>query len=72
MQNAVEKKNGFGINGINGFVKVVDVDELADALENGDISTPSLCEALRKLNRILAMIYSGDFEKMKDFVESFE
>ncbi len=56
----------------DGFVKVVDVDELADALEKGDISTPSLCEALRKLNRILAMIYSDEFKKMKDFVESFE
>lgn len=56
----------------DGFVKVVDVDELADALENDDISTPSLCEALRKLNQILAMIYSGEFKKMKDFVESFE
>lgn len=56
----------------DGFVKVVDVDELAEALENGDISTPTLCEALRKLNRILAMIYSHEFHKMKDFVESFE
>lgn len=56
----------------DGFVKVVDVDELADALEKGDISTPTLCESLRKLNRILAMIYSDEFKKMKDFVESFE
>ena len=56
----------------DGFVKVVDVDELADALEKGDLSTPTLCEALRKLNQILTIIYSGEFDKMKDFVESFE
>ena len=56
----------------DGFVKVVDVDELADALEAGNISTISLCDSLRKLNQILAMIYSGEFKKMADFVESFE
>lgn len=56
----------------DGFVKVVDVDELADALEKKDISPEILCEALRKLNRILADIYSANFEKMEKFVESFE
>ena len=56
----------------DGFVKVVDVDELADALEKGDISTPTLCEALRKLNQILTAVYSGEFEKTKNFVENFE
>jgi predicted RNA-binding protein associated with RNAse of E/G family len=56
----------------DGFVKVVDVEELADALEKGDISTQTLCESLRKLNQILTDIYSDEFKKMKDFVESFE
>ena len=56
----------------DGFVKVVDVDELADALEKEDICPAVLCEALRKLNQILTAIYSGEFQKMKDFVESFE
>ena len=56
----------------DGFVKVVDVEELADALEKGDISVPTLCESLRKLNQILTAIYSDEFKKMKDFVESFE
>lgn len=56
----------------DGFVKVVDVDELAEALEKGYISPDVLCEALRKLNQILAAIYSGEFNNMKDFVESFE
>ncbi len=56
----------------DGFVKVVDVEELADALEKGDISTPVLCDSLRKLNQILTAIYSDEFKTMKDFVESFE
>lgn len=56
----------------DGFVKVVDVEELAEALEKGDISTTVLCDALRKLNQILTAIYSGEFKKMSDFVESFE
>ena len=56
----------------DGFVKVVDVEELAEALEKGDITPPVLCDALRKLNQILTLIYSDDFKKMKDFVEIFE
>lgn len=56
----------------DGLVKVVDVEELAEALEKGDITTEVLCEALRKLNQILTDIYSGEFKIMKDFVESFE
>jgi predicted RNA-binding protein associated with RNAse of E/G family len=56
----------------DGFVKVVDVEELAEAFEKGELSPDALCEALRKLNQILTDIYSGEFEKMKDFIESFE
>ena len=56
----------------DGFVKVVDVDELADAMETGDISTELLCDSLRKLNRILAMIYSGEFAQLANYIEQFE
>lgn len=56
----------------DGFVKVVDVDELAEALKKEEISDVDLCDALYKLNRILNLIYSGDFRSMSDFVESFE
>lgn len=56
----------------DGFVKVVDVEELAEAFEKGDLSPDVLCDALRKLNRILTAIYSDEFREMKEFVESFE
>lgn len=56
----------------DGFVKVVDVEELAEALENGDIDDTVLCDALRKLNQILTAIYSGEFKTFSDYVESFE
>nr|MBQ8252110.1 DUF402 domain-containing protein [Lachnospiraceae bacterium] len=56
----------------DGFVKVVDVDELADAMETGDISTDLLCDSLRKLNRILAAIYSGEFKQLEQYIENFE
>lgn len=56
----------------DGFVKVVDVDELSDALESGDIDTATLCDSLRKLDGILKLIYSGEFEKLAGYVESFE
>ena len=56
----------------DGFVKVVDVDELADAMETGDISTDLLCDSLRKLNRILAAIYSGEFKQLEQYIEKFE
>ena len=56
----------------DGFVKVVDVDELADAVETGDISTDLLCDSLRKLNRILAAIYSGEFKQLEQYIENFE
>ncbi|MBE5881999.1 MAG: DUF402 domain-containing protein [Lachnospiraceae bacterium] len=56
----------------DGFVKVVDVEELAEALEKGDITDAVLCDALRKLNRILTAIYSREFKTLSDYLESFE
>lgn len=56
----------------DGFVKVVDVDEIADAFENGRISTQQLATSLRTLDRVLSMIYSGEFDKIKAYVERFE
>lgn len=56
----------------DGFVKVVDVDEIADAFENGKLSVEQLTASLRTLDRVLSMIYSGEFEKIKAYVESFE
>ena len=56
----------------DGFVKVVDLDELADAEEAGIITKDQLLKSLRTLDRLLGMIYSGDFKRIRDYVESFE
>lgn len=56
----------------DGFVEVVDIDELSEALEAGDIDARTLCEALRKLDSILKKIYHGDFKELARYVESFE
>ena len=54
------------------FVKVVDLDELADAEEAGIITKDQLLKSLRTLDKLLGMIYSGDFKRIRDYVESFE
>lgn len=45
----------------DGELRVLDVDELAEALEKGIITTEQACLALRKLNEILKMIHDKQF-----------
>lgn len=47
----------------NGFVRVVDLDELADACSQGIISNDMLVTSLHRLNSLLNIIYSGEFKK---------
>jgi predicted RNA-binding protein associated with RNAse of E/G family len=49
----------------DGFVKVVDLDELAAALEERLIDEEALKKCLRIVDKLLRYIYSGAFEKMK-------
>ena len=53
----------------DGFVKVVDIDEFEEALENGSITLEDLKKALKSLDRLLKVIYSGSFEKLTDEIE---
>lgn len=53
-------------------VKVVDLDEIAVALERGLLSDRELVIALRTLDSLLNTIYSGDFDFLKSKVEQFE
>jgi hypothetical protein len=46
----------------DGYVKVLDTDELAIALEKGLCEPSLISEALRKLDRLLNMIYDDKFE----------
>lgn len=53
----------------DGFVKVVDLAEIADAMESGSISLPEVRSALRRLDALLEIIYSGKFPELLRFIE---
>lgn len=53
----------------DGFVKVVDLDELVQALKEGKIADSELSDSLLKLNRLLSIIYAGEFHKYTDKIE---
>ena len=48
----------------DGFTKVLDLDELADAAEQGLLSEPLLLLALRRLHHLLSVIESGHFSEL--------
>lgn len=56
----------------DGFVKVVDLEEMADALEAGLLDIPALRKALRSLNRLLQEIYSGRLPELVRPLEKFD
>ena len=49
----------------HGCVKVVDLDELADALEQGILTTEQLKASLRRLNNLLTLIYNDKFDRLQ-------
>ena len=49
----------------NGQLKVLDLDELADAADKNLISNELLKDSLRKADALLQDIYAGNFEKYK-------
>lgn len=50
----------------DGFVKVVDIKELVDAFNDNKLSINQLKDALTKLDKILSIIYNGDFDAIKN------
>lgn len=56
----------------DGTVKVVDLDELADALEQKLITQDMLLTALRQLNALLQIIYSGRFYELQKYINDAE
>ena len=56
----------------DGFVKVVDIDEMVECLDTDKISLPQLKESLVNLDRLLSIIYAGDFEKLTRYIEVLE
>lgn len=55
----------------DGFVKVVDIDELATAKEAGLLTDALLKKALLTLNHLLQVIYDGGFEKLQEPLEKY-
>lgn len=52
----------------DGFVKVVDLDELVQASDEGRLSSETLKESLLRLNKLLTIIYSGEFSKLQSYL----
>lgn len=55
----------------DGFVKVVDIDELVVARESGLLSEDMLKKALLTLNHLLQLIYEGKFENLQRPMEIY-
>lgn len=55
----------------DGFVKVVDLDELVTALESRSITLDTLKSCLNRLDRLLKIIYSGNFSKLTSHIEKY-
>lgn len=53
----------------DGFVKVVDLDELVTALDSHSIRLDTLKASLMRLNKLLQIIYSGKFDTLKKYIE---
>lgn len=53
----------------DGFVRVMDLDELVISLENGRLEGELLKKCLLRLNRLLQIIYDGDFHTLQQPVE---
>ncbi len=55
----------------DGSVKILDLDELAEALKQGLLSTQEACQALEKSNSLLRDIYEGRFKEYQTLVEKY-
>lgn len=56
----------------DGFVKVVDLDELVTALDSCTISLDTLKSSLCRLDRLLQIIYNGNFHALTAYIEKYE
>lgn len=56
----------------DGFVKVVDLDELVTALESRALTLDTLKTCLQKLNKLLNIIYAGEFHTLTSYIEKYE
>lgn len=53
----------------DGAVRVVDLDEVAEAFEKGILSKEQMSACLRQLNDLLSYIYRDKFERLQEHLE---
>lgn len=56
----------------DGFVKVVDLDEITEAYDKGLLSLDLMKASISRLSNLLDIVYSEKFEQYKDFLNQFE
>lgn len=56
----------------DGALRVLDLDEVGDALEDRQISQDTAIKALRLCNKLLEIIYSGKFKRYQNIVNKYE
>jgi hypothetical protein len=56
----------------NGFVKVVDIDEMVTCLDNDLITLPQLKSSLTQLDKLLQIIYADKFDTLTIYIEDAE
>ena len=56
----------------DGRMHVVDLDELADAFRDRLITAEQMQMALRRLDKLLSLIYKGAFPKLQKYIEDYE
>lgn len=56
----------------NGEVQVVDVGEIADALTDKTLTVEQMIPALRSLDKLLNIIYSGHFSEIQNRITAIE
>ncbi|MDE7423475.1 MAG: DUF402 domain-containing protein [Lachnospiraceae bacterium] len=53
-------------------LRVLDLDEIGDALESRLITKEKACKALRLCNQLLEHIYAGEFKKYQNLINHYE
>lgn len=56
----------------DGTIRILDIDELSDALDQGLITQAETTNALRILNNLLQIIYEGNFDTLKAPINHME
>ena len=72
-----EKENTYTFNDLlidvvvypDGQVEVLDMDESADAMEQGILSVGTIAHAMRATDDLLHTIYAGEFEKYTHYID---